>query len=122
MLWLSFLYRDTSEAGDVTKKILEDSLQLAPSARDVKIVRDVCAAVSIRASRLASAGLAAVIEQTQRKSLTVAIDGTLYKKHPKFHDLMLTSLKQLAPGVDVKFMLSEDGSGKGAALVAAVCS
>ena len=118
---MCLVYRDKSENGDDVKRILSD-LGLSPSARDIKITRDVCAAVSIRAAKLASAGLAAVIVKTGRQSLTVAIDGSLYKKHPKFHTLMLTSLEQLVPQAKVKFMLSEDGSGKGAALVAAVCN
>ncbi|XP_072027138.1 hexokinase type 2-like [Amphiura filiformis] len=119
--FISEVESDESEAGDTTRKILEDNLHLKPSARDIKIVKDVCAAVSIRAAKLVSAGLAAVIEQTERKNLTVAIDGSLYKFHPKFHSLMLSNLEQLVPESNVKFMLSEDGSGKGAALVAATC-
>lgn len=117
--FISEIEADKTEAGDEVQRILK-SLDLSTDERDVRVAKEVCAAVSIRAAKLASAGLAAVIEQTGRQSLTVAIDGSLYKFHPKFHDLMLSNLKQLVPESDVKFMLSEDGSGKGAALVAAV--
>ena len=42
--------------------------------------------------------------------------------HPKFKGYMEETLLELAPECKVKLMLSEDGSGRGAALVAAVAS
>ena len=57
-----------------------------------------------------------------KKKLTVAVDGSLFKKHPKFKSYMAETLVELVPECKVKLMLSEDGSGKGAALVAAVAS
>lgn len=39
---------------------------------------------------------------------------------PSFSDNLQKTLKDLAPKCNVSFLLSEDGSGKGAALVAAV--
>lgn len=41
---------------------------------------------------------------------------------PSFSDNLQKTLKELAPNCNVTFMLSEDGSGKGAALVAAVAN
>ena len=79
-------------------------------------------AVSTRAARLAVAGLSAVIQKIGLKELTTAVDGSLYKKHPTFKSIMEETLKELNPGVTAKLMLSEDGSGKGAALVAAVAA
>ena len=52
---------------------------------DCEIVRCVCEAVSTRAARLAGAGIVALVEKIGKtKSCTVAVDGSLYKKHPKF--------------------------------------
>lgn len=59
-------------------------------------------------------------QKTNNLTSTVAVDGTLFKKHPRFKGYMETALKELLPESNVKLMLSEDGSGKGAALVAAV--
>jgi hexokinase len=55
-----------------------------------------------------------------RSHCTIAVDGSLFKKHPKFKTYMENTLEELLPGKNIKLMLSEDGSGKGAALVAAV--
>ena len=50
-----------------------------------------------------------------------AIDGSLFRYHPHFKNIMKSRISQLM-GTDYKFdlMLSEDGSGKGACMVAAV--
>lgn len=39
---------------------------------------------------------------------------------PSFSRILQETVKELAPQCDVTFMLSEDGSGKGAALITAV--
>lgn len=55
--------------------------------------------------------------------LQVGVDGSVYRYHPKFHNLMMEKMKQyVTPGISFDLMLSEDGSGRGAALVAAVAS
>lgn len=55
--------------------------------------------------------------------MTIAIDGSLYRFHPRFHNLMVLKIKELVnPGHKFKLTLSHDGSGKGAALVAAVAT
>ena len=53
--------------------------------------------------------------------MTIAVDGSLFRHHPHFHNVMKSRVAQLM-GVEYKFdmILSEDGSGRGAALVAAV--
>ncbi|NXC82048.1 HXK3 protein, partial [Cercotrichas coryphoeus] len=103
-----------------------NELELHASFEDSVLMREVCQAVSLRAAQLCAAGLAAVVEKMRENrgldqlSVTVGVDGTLYKLHPCFSDNLQKTLKDLAPNCNVTFLLSEDGSGKGAALVAAV--
>ncbi|XP_065705000.2 hexokinase-3 [Patagioenas fasciata] len=105
--------------------ILED-LELQASFEDSMLVREVCQTVSKRAAQLCAAGLAAVVEKMRQNQgldqlvVTVGVDGTLYKLHPCFSQHVQQTLKDLAPKCIVTFRQSEDGSGKGAALVAAV--
>ncbi|XP_077039638.1 hexokinase HKDC1-like isoform X2 [Agelaius phoeniceus] len=107
------------------RRILQQ-LGLDSTCEDSIIVKEVCAAVSTRAARLCGAGLAAVVEKkrqnraVERLQVTVGVDGTLYKLHPHFSRILQETVKELAPQCDVTFMLSEDGSGKGAALITAV--
>ncbi|XP_068053006.1 hexokinase HKDC1-like isoform X1 [Anomalospiza imberbis] len=107
------------------RRILQQ-LGLDSTCEDSIIVKEVCGAVSRRAARLCGAGLAAVVEKkrenrgVERLQITVGVDGTLYKLHPHFSRILQETVKELAPQCDVTFMLSEDGSGKGAALITAV--
>ncbi|NWT98592.1 HXK1 protein, partial [Urocynchramus pylzowi] len=107
------------------RRILQQ-LGLDSTCEDSIIVKEVCGAVSRRAARLCGAGLAAVVEKkrenrgVERLQITVGVDGTLYKLHPHFSRILRETVKELAPQCDVTFMLSEDGSGKGAALITAV--
>lgn len=86
-------------------------------------VRYICECVSSRAAHLVSAGIAGLINKMDEPSVTVGVDGSVYRFHPKFHDLMMAKIRQLVkPNITFDLMLSEDGSGRGAALVAAVAS
>ncbi|OPJ84737.1 putative hexokinase HKDC1 [Patagioenas fasciata monilis] len=107
------------------RRILQQ-LGLDSTCDDSIIVKEVCGAVSKRAAQLCGAGLAAIVEKKRENrgvehlQITVGVDGTLYKLHPHFSRVLRETVKELAPQCDVTFMLSEDGSGKGAALITAV--
>ncbi|XP_074965836.1 hexokinase HKDC1-like isoform X3 [Phalacrocorax aristotelis] len=107
------------------RRILQQ-LGLDSTCEDSIIVKEVCGAVSKRAAQLCGAGLAAIVEKKRENrgvehlKITVGVDGTLYKLHPHFSRVLRETVKELAPKCDVTFMLSEDGSGKGAALITAV--
>eukprot|EP00731_Ephydatia_muelleri_P020660 Em0013g387a len=88
---------------------------------DFRIVRRVCEAISTRAARLAAMGIVTILRKIGKLDrCTVAIDGTLYEKHPHFRERMISTMEELAPGNSVQLKKSEDGSGRGAATVAAV--
>uniref|UniRef100_A0A8C2Y884 hexokinase n=1 Tax=Coturnix japonica TaxID=93934 RepID=A0A8C2Y884_COTJA len=107
------------------RRILQQ-LGLDSTCEDSIIVKEVCGAVSRRAAQLCGAGLAAIVEKKRENrgvehlQITVGVDGTLYKLHPHFSRVLQETVRELAPRCDVTFMLSEDGSGKGAALITAV--
>ncbi len=90
------------------------------STDDIEIIKYVCAVVSVRGATLLSACMAALVERIDKPNVTIAIDGSVYKYHPKFHTLMTDFIKELMPNRKFKLILAEDGSGKGAGLVAAI--
>uniref|UniRef100_A0A8D1DUZ3 Hexokinase-2 n=1 Tax=Sus scrofa TaxID=9823 RepID=A0A8D1DUZ3_PIG len=101
-------------------------LGLESTCDDSIIVKEVCTVVARRAAQLCGAGMAAVVDKIRENrgldtlKVTVGVDGTLYKLHPHFAKIMHETVKDLAPKCDVSFLESEDGSGKGAALITAV--
>ncbi|XP_028596936.2 hexokinase-2 isoform X1 [Podarcis muralis] len=101
-------------------------LGLESTCDDSIIVKEVCTVIARRAAQLCGAGMAAVVDKIRENrgldslKITVGVDGTLYKLHPHFSTVMRETVKQLSPKCEVTFLQSEDGSGKGAALITAV--
>uniref|UniRef100_A0A8C9ZEN4 Hexokinase-2 n=1 Tax=Sander lucioperca TaxID=283035 RepID=A0A8C9ZEN4_SANLU len=108
------------------RSILQHLGLTSSTCDDSVLVKEVCSLVSRRAAQLCGAGLAAVVDKIRQNrnlnqlSITVGVDGTLYKTHPHFSSIMQETLQDLAPQCQVTFHKSEDGSGKGAALITAV--
>ena len=83
-------------------------------------LRYLCECVSTRAARLAGAGVASLANKLRKTKLTVGMDGSVYKFHPHFGRKMTAAARKLiCDCIDFKMVLSEDGSGRGAALAVA---
>lgn len=103
-----------------TRLILNEMGIRNPSNDDCEILRYICSSVSKRSARLVAAALASLIIRIGDDNITIGVDGSVYRFHPFFHDLMTEGVKELIPAsYKFKFVLSVDGSGRGAALVAA---
>ncbi|KAI5088099.1 hexokinase-2 [Silurus meridionalis] len=108
------------------RSILQHLGLTSSTCDDSILVKEVCSVVSQRAAQLCAAALAAVVDKIRQNrnlnslSVTVGVDGTLYKLHPHFSCILQETLRDLAPQCDVTLLQSEDGSGKGAALITAV--
>lgn len=95
------------------------------SLEDMKLLRRVCAIVSTRAARLSACAIAAVItkiDPSLSRKHTIAIDGSVYEKYFKFSDRIYGALEEyFGPKIkNIKISLAKDGSGIGAAVIAAV--
>ncbi|KAJ6641967.1 Hexokinase type 2 [Pseudolycoriella hygida] len=119
--YMSEIESDESGVFDKCLKVLETLGLSNASRQDCINVRYICECVSRRAARLVSAGIAALINKIDESSVTVGVDGSVYRCHPKFHDLMVENIRKFVkPEISFNLVLSDDGSGCGAALVAAV--
>ena len=69
------------------KELLKKEFDLDASDEDCETVRKVCEAASTRAARLAAVGIVALVRKINKlDKCTVAVDGSLYKLHPKFSE------------------------------------
>uniref|UniRef100_A0A7N6BIQ1 Hexokinase-2 n=1 Tax=Anabas testudineus TaxID=64144 RepID=A0A7N6BIQ1_ANATE len=108
-----------------TREILMD-LGLNPSPDDCIAVQHVSTIVSFRSSNLVAAALAAILTRIRQNRnlrtlrITVGVDGTVYKTHPQYPKRLHKVVRRLLPECHVRFVLSDSGSSKGAALVTAV--
>lgn len=104
-----------------TKDILEDFGFKNPSYEDCSIVKSVCERVSMRASVLSASALAVLLNRIGKPEITVGIDGTFFRYHPRFKHNMISQLASIVDRhIKYQLVLNEEGSGIGAALVAAV--
>lgn len=97
------------------------------SLSDARIVKCVCRIVAVRAAKIAASVIVAVVKKTDRcleYKHTVAVDGSIYENLHGFSDQVSRSIKDLLRGHRgaIEIVLTKDGSGKGAAVVAAVAA
>ncbi|CAL8401064.1 unnamed protein product [Boreogadus saida] len=117
---------EQEDVGLAQAQVILTGLGLKAGPVDCRVVRLVCDAISTRSAQLCAAALATLAKRIrtnrglQRLETTVGVDGTVYKKHPNFSQKLQAAVRVLAPKCHIKFLVSEDGSGKGAAMVTAV--
>ncbi|KHN84859.1 Hexokinase-2 [Toxocara canis] len=119
----SDLQEDEDRSFQKTMQILEDIGIERVSVADCINVSYVCSLVSTRAAYLCAAGIATLLNRMKKPYVTVGVDGSVYRFHPTFPRLLDQKIDTLLDNnLEYQLMLSEDGSGRGAALVAAVAS
>ncbi|RCN39244.1 Hexokinase [Ancylostoma caninum] len=107
-----------------TREILTGIGVEAISDKDCFHVAYVCTVVSTRAAHLTAAAVAQVLNRMKRPyKVTVGVDGSVYRFHPFFKRLLDHKISDLIDKeIQYQLMLSKDGSGVGAAVVAAVAT
>jgi hexokinase len=117
--YMSTIESDDTNTLEKTKRILEESLNLpSTTLTDRQIVKRVCQMVGLRAARLSSAALSAVISHCNviESGCNVGIDGSLFLFYPSFKERIKSALVEyFGPSGDkVELGLALDGSGVGA--------
>ncbi|XP_017483813.1 PREDICTED: putative hexokinase HKDC1 [Rhagoletis zephyria] len=123
-----------------TAGLLQSLGYRSPSAADLATVQWATARVSIRVASLLAAVVATLVRRMKRPRTVVAVDGSVYKRHPKMRLLMADFIDELLlpptatdgngqlsssssfPRQRVELIGAEDGSGKGAGIAAALAS
>uniref|UniRef100_A0A8R1DYM3 Phosphotransferase n=1 Tax=Caenorhabditis japonica TaxID=281687 RepID=A0A8R1DYM3_CAEJA len=106
-----------------TRQIMDELGIEGATFSDMLLLREVCVVVSRRSANLAAAAIACVLNRVRRPNMLVAIDGSTYKYHPFFNHWVCEKIRELLdPGLDFKIVQTGDGSGRGAALIAAIVS
>lgn len=106
-------------AHGVAEKMLEE-IGLPTGEDDLQLVKYAAGLVSYRGCVLVSLLVGILLNRMERPHCTVAIDGSLFRHHPRFRPLMEHLISSYAPGRSFDLRQAHDGSGKGAALIAAI--
>jgi len=95
------------------------AMWMAASEKDRILITEVCQMVSTRAARLAAAAIVAVCRKTNKNQCTVAVDGSVFEKYPHFKTDMEHAIFEMeGTSRHLSLVHAEDGSGKGAAMIA----
>ena len=125
--YMSRIHADDTEALEYVKRLLEEIGVVNSTLEDRELIRDVCTYIARRGARISSAVMAATITKNdagldKRNRYVIAIDGSLFKHYPFFRESMKEALRELfgANAQKIEMIPVDDGSGIGAAIIAAV--
>ncbi|KAL0339023.1 UNVERIFIED_CONTAM: Hexokinase-2 [Sesamum angustifolium] len=127
---MSTMHHDTSPDLKVVGSKLKDILEVPNSSLKMrKIIVEICDIVATRGARLSAAGILGILKKLGRDTVkegekqrsVIALDGGLFEHYTKFRNCMESTLKELLGDVAENIIVehSNDGSGIGAALLAA---
>lgn len=127
--FLSFLEADESADLSTCKALFEEHFTYSnPSFEDLYFAKEVSKFIGTRAARLSICGIAAACKKRGYSKCHVAADGSLYLKYTNFPERAVQGLAEVfewpsdMPYDDhpIKIVKSLDGSGVGAAVIAAL--
>jgi len=125
--YVSMIESDRSSGLSKMDALLNSLGVSGSSAEERMLIKSACGIVSTRAAGISASAMAAVvtkIDPAVSKKHTIAIDGSVYEKHPGFSAKIKNALKEILgrKASRIRIVLSKDGSGKGAAIIAAVAA
>ncbi len=95
-------FSDPEGSYENTKAILAEMDIKNYKHQDLIDVRYVAEIVSVRSASLVGAGIATLLNKMEISPVTVGIDGSVYRQHPKFRDVMLEKIKCIVkPEIEV---------------------
>lgn len=125
---MSSMHHDTSMDLRVVGNKLKDILEISnTSLKTRKVVVELCNIIATRGARLAAAGVLGILKKLGRDigetpETVIAMDGGLYEHYTEYSKCMEKTLHELVGdelSERIKLIHSNDGSGIGAALLAA---
>ena len=107
------------------EKLMSTDYKVTTTLLERRAIREVCRCVAERSARLAATVIATVVSKAGYDwDCTVAIDGSVFEKTPGYRGFMKKAFRDFfgAQEYNLRLVLTKDGSGKGAALSAALMS
>lgn len=122
--FLSFIEEDPFENLSETADMLQDKYKLVPKKPELELLRRLAELIGTRSARLSACGIAAICKMKDYKECHVGADGSVFNKYPHFKQRNAQALREMLDWTTRKdpvvLSSSEDGSGVGAALIAAL--
>nr|GEZ55900.1 extracellular ligand-binding receptor [Tanacetum cinerariifolium] len=124
---ISAMHHDTHDDLKEVATILKEKLEISDISKETsKLIVGLCEIVATRAARLSAAGILGILKKLGRdngnQKSVIAVDGGLFEHYGKFRNAMQKAMEELLGEEASKNIIikqSNDGSGLGAALLAA---
>ncbi|GAQ03632.1 hexokinase [Aspergillus lentulus] len=119
------LEEDIGECMESTRKWLWEKMGLDPAPHELKACRHLAELVGTRAARLYACGIAAICKKRNIESCHVGVDGSIFGHYQNYRKRAAQALRDIFAWPDdledpIVFGFYKDGSGVGAALIAAL--
>ncbi|KAI5957105.1 HXK2 [Candida jiufengensis] len=107
-------------------ELFQDVLGIQTTIPERKVIRRIAELIGERSARLSVCGIAAICKKRGYKTAHCAADGSVYEKYPDFKIRAAKSLRDIFEWSDdlkedpIVIVPAEDGSGVGAAVIAAL--
>ncbi|KAK5078440.1 hexokinase [Lithohypha guttulata] len=123
--FLSFIEEDPFENLSETQDMLNDKYGIKAARPELELLRRLAELIGTRSARLCACGIAAICKMKGFDSCHVGADGSVFNKYPHFKQRNAKALREILDWQKGKkdpvvVSSSEDGSGVGAALIAAL--
>lgn len=127
--FLSLIEEDPFENLSETADLFQNKLSIVTTRPELELIRRLAELIGTRAARLSACGVAAIAKKKDYRTCHVGADGSVFNKYPHFkargaqalREILDWPAKKSAKEEDpIEILAAEDGSGVGAALIAAL--
>lgn len=123
--FLSLIEEDPFENLQETGDLFKRALGINTNKPELELIRRLAELIGTRAARLSACGVAAICKKKDIKTCHVGADGSVFNKYPHFKARGAVALREILDWKQderdaVSILAAEDGSGVGAALIAAL--
>ncbi|CCF60079.1 hypothetical protein KAFR_0J00110 [Kazachstania africana CBS 2517] len=121
------IVEDPFENLEDTDNLLQKDLKVKTTVQERKVIRRIAESIGRRSARISVCGIAAVCQKRGYTSGHIAADGSVYKMYPNFKEMAHEGLRDIHEWTEtdpskypIQIVSAEDGSGAGAAVIAAL--
>lgn len=109
--------------------MFQNKLSLVATRPELELIRRLAELIGTRAARLSACGVAAIAKKKNYKTCHVGADGSVFNRYPHFKARGAVALREILDWPakksskeedPIEILAAEDGSGVGAALIAAL--
>lgn len=125
--FLSMIEEDPWENLSETESLFINKLDIMTTESERKLIRKLAELIGTRSARLSACGVAAIAKKAGYTQCHAGADGSVFNKYPHFKSRGAQALREIfdwkyddPKDYPIKIVPAEDGSGVGAALIAAL--